>query len=183
MTQRPASNRLRCGRFSQANGIYLLTANTLNREPLFSDWRVGRLVVAQFRHEHTQGSVNSLAWVVMPDHFHWLVELQSGSLDKVMGRTKSLSARAINRMTDRVGRRWQKGFHDHALRREEDLKSLARYVVANPLRAGSCEAGWGLSFVGCCLALKPYRRQAGSHNDCATSDPVGAGCQRQEQRG
>ena len=72
----------------------------------------------------------------MPDHFHWLVELQSGSLDKVMGRTKSLSARAINRMTDRVGRRWQKGFHDHALRREEDLKSLARYVVANPLRAG-----------------------------------------------
>ena len=136
MPQRPASNRLRCGRFSQANGIYLLTANTLNREPLFSDWRVGRLVVAQFRHEHTQGSVNSLAWVVMPDHFHWLVELQSGSLDKVMGRTKSLSARAINRMTGRVGRRWQKGFHDHALRREEDLKSLARYVVANPLRAG-----------------------------------------------
>jgi len=33
---------------------------------------------------------------------------------------------------------WQRGFHDHALRREEDLASAARYIVANPLRAGLC---------------------------------------------
>ena len=31
---------------------------------------------------------------------------------------------------------WQEGFHDHALRKEEDLVKLARYIVANPLRAG-----------------------------------------------
>ncbi|MFO1311380.1 MAG: hypothetical protein U1F41_04875 [Burkholderiales bacterium] len=31
---------------------------------------------------------------------------------------------------------WQRGFHDHALRREEDIVDVARYVVANPLRAG-----------------------------------------------
>ena len=121
---------------SQANGIYLLTANTLNREPLFSDWRVGRLVVAQFRHEHTQGSVNSLAWVVMPDHFHWLISLEQGSLDNLMCRTKSLSTRAINQATGQTGRRWQQGYHDHALRRDEDIKQVARYVIANPLRAG-----------------------------------------------
>ncbi len=34
---------------------------------------------------------------------------------------------------------WQKGFHDRALRREEDLVTVARYVVANPLRAGLVE--------------------------------------------
>jgi hypothetical protein len=28
------------------------------------------------------------------------------------------------------------GFHDHALHRDEDLKNLGLYVVANPLRAG-----------------------------------------------
>jgi len=31
---------------------------------------------------------------------------------------------------------WQDGFHDHAIRKEEDLADIARYVVANPLRAG-----------------------------------------------
>jgi hypothetical protein len=31
---------------------------------------------------------------------------------------------------------WQRGYHDHAVRREEDIKSLARYVIANPVRAG-----------------------------------------------
>jgi REP element-mobilizing transposase RayT len=32
--------------------------------------------------------------------------------------------------------RWQEGFHDHALRREEDLRDIARYIVLNPVRAG-----------------------------------------------
>jgi hypothetical protein len=28
------------------------------------------------------------------------------------------------------------GFHDHAVRSEEELPALARYIVANPVRAG-----------------------------------------------
>ncbi|MFP3408382.1 transposase, partial [Pseudomonas sp. SIMBA_065] len=31
---------------------------------------------------------------------------------------------------------WQPGYQDHALRREERLVHVARYIVANPLRAG-----------------------------------------------
>ncbi|MGA9470718.1 MAG: transposase, partial [Candidatus Macondimonas sp.] len=34
---------------------------------------------------------------------------------------------------------WQPGFHDRAMRREEDLRSAARYLVGNPLRAGLVE--------------------------------------------
>lgn len=30
---------------------------------------------------------------------------------------------------------WQANYHDHAVRKEEDLKEIARYIVANPLRA------------------------------------------------
>jgi REP element-mobilizing transposase RayT len=49
---------------------------------------------------------------------------------------KSRSAIEINRLLGRRGRIWQKGFHDHAIRKEEDLRAVARYVVANPVRAG-----------------------------------------------
>jgi putative transposase len=31
---------------------------------------------------------------------------------------------------------WQRGFHDHALRDEDDVRDIARYIIANPLRSG-----------------------------------------------
>ena len=69
----------------------------------------------------------SLCFVVMPDHFHWLLELSDKhSLSQTVGMLKSQTARAIG----------QRGFHDHALRQEEDALQIARYIVANPLRAG-----------------------------------------------
>ncbi|MGF0236793.1 REP-associated tyrosine transposase [Rhodococcus sp. IEGM1300] len=136
MPDLPASHRLRLGRYAEPNRIYLLTTNTLDRKPVFKDFALGRVVVAQFRAAQDQGRANSLAWVVMPDHFHWLVELHQGSLGDLMQKTKSLSTKAVNQSAGRSISLWQKGFHDRALRREEDLVKLARYVVANPLRAG-----------------------------------------------
>ncbi len=73
----------------------------------------------------------SLCFVVMPDHFHWLLELSDKhSLSQTVGMLKSQTARAIGQSI------WQRGFYDHALRREEDILQTARYIVANPLRAG-----------------------------------------------
>jgi REP element-mobilizing transposase RayT len=135
----PASHRLRTGRYAEPNRIYLLTTNTLGREPVFADFALGRLVVHQFRRAHDLGLAKSLAWVVMPDHFHWLVELENCSLRKLMRQTKSLITRDVNLSNGRGGPLWQQGYHDRALRREEDLVKLARYVVANPLRAGLVE--------------------------------------------
>ena len=139
MPDLPASNRLRIGRYTESNRIYLLTTNTHDRKPIFKDFTLGRVVVNQFRCAQDQGIANSLAWVVMPDHFHWLVELQQGSLGDLIQKTKSLSTKAVNQFTGRKVNLWQKGFHDRALRREEDLVKVARYVVANPLRAGLVE--------------------------------------------
>ena len=139
MPELSASHRLRIGRYAEQNRIYLLTANTLGREPVFRDYTLGRLVVHQFKQAQDDGFADSLAWVVMPDHFHWLIQLNKGSLGQLMCQAKSLSTRAINSVTGRSGSLWQQGFHDHALRKEEDLVKLARYVVANPLRAGLVE--------------------------------------------
>ncbi|MFJ4197560.1 REP-associated tyrosine transposase [Pseudomonas sp. NPDC089534] len=135
MSGLPASYRLRTGRYAEPNRIYLLTANTLDREPVFADFALGRLVVQQFRRAQKIGAASSLAWVVMPDHFHWLVELENCSLRRLMRETKSLATREVNLSSGRNGSLWQQGYHDRALRREEDLVKVARYVVANPLRA------------------------------------------------
>jgi REP element-mobilizing transposase RayT len=53
-----------------------------------------------------------------------------------MQRVKSRSAIAINRHLGASTQVWQRGFHDRAFRRDEDVQQIARYVVANPLRKG-----------------------------------------------
>ena len=126
----PHSARLRAARFSEPQRIYLLTATTEGRETLFTDFAIGRLVVAELKAAQQDGLAESLAWVLMPDH------LQQGSISDLMRRIKGRSAKHINQLTKRQGKLWQDGFHDRALRREEDVLPAARYIVANPLRAG-----------------------------------------------
>ena len=133
------SHQMRVGRFSETGRIYLLTSVVHNRLSIFADWRLGRLVVSEIRDAQDQGWADSLAWVVMPDHFHWLIELKSGTLPDLMRGTKSRSARAVNAALSRSDCLWQKGYYDQAVRREEDLKRFARYIVANPVRAGLVE--------------------------------------------
>ena len=57
-------------------------------------------------------------------------------LATVVNRIKSASAREANRALGRVGALWQRAFHDHALRSDEDVVAVAHYIVANPIRAG-----------------------------------------------
>jgi len=78
----------------------------------------------------------TLCFVVMPDHVHWLIQLRSGGkLSTVLRGVKSSSSRRVNRYLNRSGPIWQDGYHDHALRRDENIRAAARYIVANPLRA------------------------------------------------
>ncbi|MNF50526.1 Transposase IS200 like protein [compost metagenome] len=127
---------LRRGRFSETGHVYLLTTVTHLRRPLFNDWAVGRLLLEPLREIQELGLASTLCWVVMPDHLHWLVQLQDGSLDRLMQRFKSRSAKRVNARLGTDGQVWQKGYHDHAVRVEDDIRQLARYVVANPVRAG-----------------------------------------------
>lgn len=73
----------------------------------------------------------TLAFVVMPDHLHWLLELiDDASLANVIKCIKSESAKKVGHPI------WQSGYYDHAVRKEEDIQAVARYIVANPIRAG-----------------------------------------------
>jgi REP element-mobilizing transposase RayT len=117
--------------------MYSVTTVTQDRQPYFDDSRLARVVVRTLRTLSGDGFADSHAFVIMPDHFHWLVTVRRGTLSALMAQAKGNAARQINRLLARRGTPvWQPGFHDHALRRDEDVRALARYIVANPLRAG-----------------------------------------------
>jgi REP element-mobilizing transposase RayT len=114
----------------------LLTTVTNERKPLFSDIRHARLVIQQLRQLDVEQACRSLAWVLMPDHLHWLIELGEVTLTTLMRRLKSRTGIALRRAGVQHAPVWQAGYQDRALRREEDVRIVARYIVANPLRAG-----------------------------------------------
>ena len=132
----PHSHDLRKGRHSQPGQVYILTSVTHRRRPVFVDFHLGRLVANAMRHHDLSGHTETLAYVVMPDHFHWLLSLGGIGLPRLMASLKGYTARHIKARIDLGGGPlWQDGYHDHALRREENVRAVARYIVANPLRA------------------------------------------------
>ena len=73
------------------------------------------------------------SWCIMPDHLHLLLK-DKDIVDFVRlfkGRLTP-SARGFER--GRV--LWQRSFYDHALREEESLEKVARYIWQNPVRSG-----------------------------------------------
>lgn len=121
---------LRKGRWSVIDQIYHITSCTLERKPIFENLYAARTLIRTLRAESNYSNSITLAFVVMPDHFHWLMQLGDADLSKIVGRVKSLVARRVGKTI------WQSGYYDHAVRKEEDLRVIARYIITNPVRAG-----------------------------------------------
>ena len=130
-------NDLRKGRFSQERGEYLITFNTLERIAFFDNFERACLFCRQIALNEQRYQCTWLTWVLMPDHFHGLLRLESSesSLSKVVSGLKATSGYAVNKQLKRQGRFWQPAFHDRALRADDDRLAIARYIAGNPLRA------------------------------------------------
>jgi putative transposase len=128
---------LRTGRISEVGRIYLVTFCTVGRAAIFSDQACARAFVRSLNGRSLFRQSRLLCWVLMPDHWHGLVELGAAdSLSTLLARVKGSTARAVNLARSARGMVWDAGFHDHAVRKDDDLVSIARYVVANPVRGG-----------------------------------------------
>ena len=129
--QNPHQKNLRKGRHSSDNQIYHITTTTLNRTPIFKDFSTARLMMHILKKSDELNNTSTLALVIMPDHIHWLFQLhQKQSLSKLIQGIKSISARAYGKPI------WQAGYYDHAIRKDEDIVNIARYIIANPVRVG-----------------------------------------------
>ena len=139
-TRPPGVRALRQGRWSDPGRIYLVTTTTEDRRPWFADAEIAMAVARQTLDPLIVLDARMPSWVLMPDHLHALVELgKRHDLSRVVQHLKSRLAAAANEAIGWRGRLWQRGFHDRALRADEDLRTAARYIVANPVRAGLVE--------------------------------------------
>ena len=136
-TDRPGHASLRRGRITEPGRLYVVTTTTLGRTPHFTDHARATAVARQFVANRCVAPSWLWCWVLMPDHWHGLVELDEvDTLAGVMRRMKANTSRAANGAGERIGRIWSRAYHDRAIRSDESIIGAARYIVANPKRAG-----------------------------------------------
>ena len=129
------SNYLRKGRASIKNQHYLLTTNVFDRKPVFNREDAAAIVLNSLNWLEKKGKITLDAAVVMPNHLHFVAGLKNDSLATIMRSLKSHTAKQINILLERDGPFWQPQYHDHALRKDEDLNEVVLYTLNNPVRA------------------------------------------------
>lgn len=81
--------------------------------------------------------VRLYAWCLMPNHFHMLVQPEHGDeLNKYMQWLMTSHVRRYHAHYKTSGHVWQGRYKSFIIQSDEHLLTVARYIEANPVRAG-----------------------------------------------
>jgi putative transposase len=122
--------------YREPGRTFSVTVGTAPRFPFFADVALGLECVSLLKRICADTMARGYAYCLMPDHVHLLIGVGNRrSIGAIVGGWKSLCYQA-RRRRGYAERFWQRSFYDHALRREEDVRVVARYILENPVRAG-----------------------------------------------
>jgi len=77
-----------------------------------------------------------IAWCVMPNHVHVLIETWPGfPLAQVLHSWKSFTAQQANRLLGRSGAFWAREYFDRFVRDERHFQQAVDYIEENPVKA------------------------------------------------
>ena len=125
--------RLKKEIYSNQSQIFSITICTKDRRPIFGKELWAKKIIETFETKPFRKNMESYAYCLMPDHLHLLVSPKNGNLIDFIRRWKSYTANLLNK-SGRDGSCWQRGFYDHALRKDDDILTTAEYIVHNPVR-------------------------------------------------
>jgi len=78
-----------------------------------------------------------IAWCVMPNHVHSLVETREDwPLASIAHSWKSYTAHVANEILGRSGELWFREYHDRFIRDDRHFANAVKYIEQNPVKAG-----------------------------------------------
>ena len=92
------------GRVSIPSQIYFITVVCKNREKRFKGFYMTAKISRVLAQQATWSDALVMAWVLMPDHYHVLIQLgEKTSLQNVIKRANSVLAITVNKESYRSG--------------------------------------------------------------------------------
>lgn len=114
---------------------FSITIGTHQRQHFFADPAIAAGVFRLTSQGILSVHAHLSAACLMPDHAHLLIAPKKESLVSVLQQWKSYTTCTV-RKEHGIPKLWQRSFYDHALRKEEDVHVVARYILGNPVRDG-----------------------------------------------
>lgn len=130
----------RTARKELPGGLAHVTTRTVRRLPLFLT-EMDALAYLDLLDFVTRDVADwsILAYCLMPNHVHLVVDAEIDELALAMHRINGLYAQRFNREHGFTGHLFQGRYHTKPIQDEAHLPGSLRYAVMNPVRAGLCE--------------------------------------------
>jgi len=130
-------------RYYIRDAIVFITCVTRDRIPYLEPHDNLELFWETMRRVQTMHPFRLLAYVILPDHFHWLMRVgdPSGNFSTVLHSVKrnfTLNFKKAHGITSPLSL-WQDRFWDHVIRDEQDLNNHFDYIHWNPVKHGYVE--------------------------------------------
>ena len=153
------SIRLKGYDYSQA-GLYFITICCENREHRFGKIENGEMILNEYgqiafdewlKTTKIRNNVELGAFIVMPNHMHGIIVLnhvvgagftpaptKPATIGDIAGAYKSLVTNACigicNSQNIRLGKLWQRNYHEHIIRDEQSYQRISEYIINNPAK-------------------------------------------------
>ncbi|MCX6834546.1 MAG: transposase [candidate division Zixibacteria bacterium] len=122
-------------RHKHQSSLYFITCVTYDRRPILVEH--SDLFLSSLNRMKAAVDFTLHAWVILPDHFHLILDVGEVDISKTMQRIKlSFSADYRKRCGLKEGRVWQARFWDHIVRDQADFNRHLDYIHYNPVKHG-----------------------------------------------
>ena len=141
--------------------FFFITTTVIQHIQVFTEDEYSEVLIKNIKYYQEKFQFDILAYVIMPSHFHWIVEInpKKGTISDVMRDIKKHSAWDIMDLLktrnkkdvlkifeinakdykDRNRKFWMKRFDDQVIRDQRMFWTKLKYIHNNPVKAGLVE--------------------------------------------
>ncbi len=138
--------------------FFFVTTTVVDFVNVFNDTKCCDALISNIKHYQKKYNFDILAYVIMPSHFHWIVQVDSArcTISDIMRDIKKYSAWDIMEIienmkgkdlieifeknaieyNDRKRKFWKKRFDDQVIRDQNMFYTKLNYIHNNPVNAG-----------------------------------------------
>lgn len=122
------------------SGFYHVVFKGNGGQIIFWDDADRRFFLSLLRERVVDRGINVIAWCLMSNHVHLLIETTDPSYGNTLGVFMGIYAQHVNRKNDVRGHLLQDRFYSSPIESDEYLLDAVRYIHDNPQLAGICQA-------------------------------------------
>jgi REP element-mobilizing transposase RayT len=103
-----------------------------------------KAVIEDFNKRYPEARIDK--YVIMPNHIHLIILVENGSAIReeplrkrsltsvIVGAIKMTASKKMRISNDTINQIWQRGYHDHIIRNEDEYLRIWNYIDTNPAK-------------------------------------------------